>query len=174
MMIFPYFSLIALQDSLMNRNLVTVGRCPKFGPRLLVSEFVLLAFDLYQLKSEYNTPCVETGAIHKVLKWCFAWQCDRRAKKPRNSSQIHDEKSIIFLDSVPLRDNSKTIIKGGQSNREILSEDYEERFRFNGAFEKGYLHPIDGSFKRKRGFIKGKDLPVLGPYYYDLEMKHPR
>ena len=31
MMIFPYFSLIALQDSLMDRNLVTVGRCPKFG-----------------------------------------------------------------------------------------------------------------------------------------------
>ena len=50
MMIFPYFSLIALQDFFKDRNLDTVGICPKFGTRLLVSEFVLLTFDLYSAK----------------------------------------------------------------------------------------------------------------------------
>ena len=95
-------------------------------------------------------------------------------RREKVNSRIHDKNSIIFLDSIRFKDNSESILVGKESNREILSKDYEERFRFNGAFEKGYLHPIDGSFKRKRGFIKGKDLPVLGPYYYDLKMKHPR
>ena len=75
---------------------------------------------------------------------------------------------------VDIKENNKISIRKNQFDRELLSPNYKETFRFRGAIESRYLQPLDGSLKRRRGYTFGKDLPVLGPYYYHLKIKHPR
>ena len=68
-----------------------------------------------------------------------------------------------YVNPVRLNDikvNNKIANRNGPFDRELLSPNYKETFRFRGIIESRYLQPLDGSLKRRRGYTFGKDLPV--------------
>ena len=92
----------------------------------------------------------------------------------RVSSGILLTNSFAFTKSAPGEKSGESYIENKEIAKVSLSLNNDESFSFKPANIKEQLQPLEVTPKRKRNYILGKDLPMLGSYFYVLKIKYPR